>query len=293
MKLRHIEIVQALLQTGSLSAAARLLGISQPSATKHLQHAEGVVGYPLFKRHAGRLHPTRELLQLAPSIAAAWHSVDDVRRTALNLRSTPQAVLRVGTVPALSGQIPLAYQALLQQHPEVRCEFVTGHHHELVQWLLLHEIDVGIAFAPPGHPAMQAEELGTRRLVCAALPQLLGKYKAHRSVEAKHLATMPLIELVNTDPVGQLVATYAQRFGWRFPAALSVRTHRLALELAAQGLGVALVDDLSARAFLPALNVILVEPAAEIAVRAIFPKPGALSAAARHFIEAYRAAVTR
>src|SRR5687768_5522008 len=60
MKLRHIEVINAVLQTGSLSAAARLLNISQPSATKHLQRAELTVGYPLFRRHAGRLHPTQE-----------------------------------------------------------------------------------------------------------------------------------------------------------------------------------------------------------------------------------------
>ena len=60
-----------MLQTGSLSAAARLLNISQPSATKHLQHAESTVGYALFRRHAGRLHPTQELMQLALHVSHA------------------------------------------------------------------------------------------------------------------------------------------------------------------------------------------------------------------------------
>ncbi|WP_312465733.1 LysR family transcriptional regulator, partial [Stutzerimonas kunmingensis] len=40
MRLRHIELFQAILQTGSLTAAAELLHISQPAASKILKHAE-------------------------------------------------------------------------------------------------------------------------------------------------------------------------------------------------------------------------------------------------------------
>lgn len=296
MKLRHIEVINAVLQTGSLSAASRLLNISQPSATKHLQHAEQTVGYALFRRHAGRLHPTQELLQLAPSIRQAYAGFDDVRRTAVNLRSRPQARLRVGTVPAMAGLLPQAYQALHAQHPELRCEFSTGHHHELIQWLLLREIDVGIAFDPASHPALAFEDLATCRLVCAAQAELLGKYRkgkttnaaTNATINAAALASMPVIELLGTDPVGRLVATYAQRYEWAFPAPLVVKTHQVALELAARGAGVAVVDEISAQKFQPALQVLSIEPEARFPVRAMFLHPGALSAAANHFIAACR-----
>ena len=39
MRLRHIEIFQAIRQTGSISAAAQLLHVSQPAVSKVLQHA--------------------------------------------------------------------------------------------------------------------------------------------------------------------------------------------------------------------------------------------------------------
>ncbi|MEW6707296.1 MAG: LysR family transcriptional regulator [Pseudomonadota bacterium] len=291
MKLRHIEVINAVLQTGSLSAAARLLNISQPSATKHLQHAEATVGYPLFRRHAGRLHPTQELMQLAPAIRNAYAGFDDVRRLAGNLRGRPQPRLRVGTVPAMSVLVSPAYAALRQQHPEVRCEFSTGHHHELVQWLLLREIDLAIAFDPPTHPAVALDELASLRLVCAGRPEVLGKYRSAASVPAAALATMPVIELVNTDPVGRLMASYAEQFDWRFPAPLVVKTHQVALQLAAHGFGVAVVDGLSATKFEPALRVLPIEPQGEIVLRAMFLQPGALSAAASNFIAACRVAL--
>ncbi len=289
MKLRHIEIINAVLQTGSVSAAARLLNMTQPSATRHLQHAELTVGYPLFRRHAGRLHPTQELMQLAPAIRNAFASVDDVRRTAASLHGRPQARLRVGTVPSASGVVPAAYDGLRRKHPDVRCEFSTGHHHELMQWLLLREIDVAIAFDPPAHPALALEDLATQRLVCAARPEVLGKFRNAKSIDATALSTMPLIELLNTDPVGRLVGSYGERFEWRFPAPLVVKTHQVALDLAARGLGVAVVDELSAARYRETLTVLPIEPQADIVLRAMFLHPGALSVAASSFIGACRA----
>ena len=291
MNFRHIEIINAVLQTGSLSAAARLLNISQPSATKHLQHAELKVGYLLFRRQSGRLHPTQELLQLAPAIRSAFASVDDVRRTAAGLHGRPQARLRVGTVPSMAVIVPDAYETLRSKHPDVRCEFSTGHHLELMQWLLLREIDVGIAFDPPAHPALAYEDLAVLHLVCAARPEVLGKFRAAKAINAAALSTMPLIELHNTDPVGRLVGSYGAQFDWRFPAPLVVKTHQVALELATRGLGVAVVDDLSAARFRQQLTLLVIEPQADIVLRAMFLHPGALSAAANTFVAACRAAI--
>ncbi|MDT9646790.1 LysR family transcriptional regulator, partial [Pseudomonas sp. JV245A] len=53
MRLRHIEIFQAIRQTGSISGAAQLLHVSQPAVTKVLQHAELQLGFPLFLRVRG------------------------------------------------------------------------------------------------------------------------------------------------------------------------------------------------------------------------------------------------
>ncbi len=290
MKLRQIEVVHAILQFGSLSAAARVLNITQPSVTKHLQQTEQQLGYALFRRAGGRLHPTEELQQLAPVLRTAYAGFDDVRRTALNLRDQPASRLRVGLVLSMAGMLPEAYQAVSAQYPTLRCEFSTGHHQTLLQWLLMREIDVGIALEPPPHPAIAFEDLGDRRLVCAARPELLGKYRKASRVPAEAMRSMPLIEVVDTDPVGRLVGSYAERFDWPFPARLAVKTHQIALDLAARGLGVAVVDDLSASRFLPALQVLHIEPAATISVQAMFLRPNALSVAATRFIAAYRAA---
>lgn len=291
MKSRHIELVNAILQTGSLSAAALLLDITQPSATRSLQQAEKALGYPLFNRRGGRLQPTEEMLQLAPLIRQAFTGLDDARRAALNLRSRQQTTLRIGVALSLAGALPAAYDALNERHRELRCEFSTGHYDTLLQWLLMHEIDVGVALEPPPHAALVFEDLGPRRLVCAARAELLGKYRRGPAIDAEALKTMALIDVITSDPVGRLVDSYARRYGWHYPARLGVKTHQIALDLAAHGLGVAVVDDFSATRYAGALVILPIEPAAQISVKAMTLKTRAAPVAAAQFVACYRQAL--
>ena len=60
MRLRQIEVFRAVMLTGTVSEAARLLHVSQPVVTRVLQHAEASLGFRLFDRQRGRLQPTPE-----------------------------------------------------------------------------------------------------------------------------------------------------------------------------------------------------------------------------------------
>lgn len=84
MRLRHIEIFQAIRQTGSISGAAQLLHVSQPAVTKVLQHAEQQLGFPLFLRVKGKLQATPEALELE-------HEVDKVSESLQGCGAWPRA----------------------------------------------------------------------------------------------------------------------------------------------------------------------------------------------------------
>lgn len=60
MRFRQIEVFHAVYTHGSISAAARVLGVSQPSVSKTLRHAEDNLGFQLFQLARGRLIPTDE-----------------------------------------------------------------------------------------------------------------------------------------------------------------------------------------------------------------------------------------
>ena len=57
MRLRQIEVFHAIYSSGSMTNAAVLLNVSQPSISKVLAHAEQQLGYLLFERIKGKLIP--------------------------------------------------------------------------------------------------------------------------------------------------------------------------------------------------------------------------------------------
>ncbi len=64
VNLRHIEIFHAVMTTGNLTEAARMLHTSQPTVSRELARFEKVLGLRLFERTRGRLQPTVQGLRL-------------------------------------------------------------------------------------------------------------------------------------------------------------------------------------------------------------------------------------
>jgi DNA-binding transcriptional LysR family regulator len=64
LSLRQIEVFHAVMLTGSLSEAGRMLFVTQPAVSRILASAENRLRYPLFERVKGRLHPTPEARRL-------------------------------------------------------------------------------------------------------------------------------------------------------------------------------------------------------------------------------------
>ena len=158
MKLRHIEVFQAIRQAGSVSGAAQLLHVSQPAVSKVLQHAEQQLGFPLFLRVRGKLLATPEALELEREVAKLSDSLQAVRRLAQNLRRQPGHSLRIGATPALAlSLLPRAIGEWSARYPQSGCELATLHSRELVQGLLMRELDLALSLKQPEHPACAAK----------------------------------------------------------------------------------------------------------------------------------------
>jgi DNA-binding transcriptional LysR family regulator len=58
LDMRHVEVFRALHVAGTMSAAARVLNVSQPAISRMIAYLEGRLGFALFERKNGRLYPT-------------------------------------------------------------------------------------------------------------------------------------------------------------------------------------------------------------------------------------------
>ncbi|BBB65428.1 hypothetical protein UNDYM_1175 [Undibacterium sp. YM2] len=138
MRLRHIEVFHAIMQAGTISGAAQLLNISQPAATKVLQHCEIQLGLKLFERIKGKLHPTPEAHKLFAEVDKLNRDLQSVRRLASNLKNHPDEAVRLASTPTLSiTVVPTALAAWRKKFGNVHCTLATHHTSEIVNALLL------------------------------------------------------------------------------------------------------------------------------------------------------------
>ncbi|WP_085689649.1 MULTISPECIES: LysR family transcriptional regulator [unclassified Pseudomonas] len=257
MRLRHIEIFQAIRQTGSVSAAAQLLHVSQPAVTKVLQHAEQQLGFPLFLRVRGKLQATPEALELEREVDKVTESLQGVRRLAQSLRREPGHSLRIGATPALAlSLLPPAIQQWTAQFPDIACELSSAHSRELMQNLLMREVDVALTLQLPDHPGLKAQALASGVLVALAPKSYWPEEDAGQPLPLMALAGAPLIGLSSADPLAARLDSYLEAVEPPPRVRIAVQTYSLARAMVESGAGVAVIDPFTALGASPTSTVI-------------------------------------
>lgn len=247
MNLRQIEVFRAVMATGSTTDAARLLHVSQPGISRLIRHLEIRLEVALFERRKGRLVPTPEAHTLHAEIERVYRGVQHVQDVAAHLRFGSHATLRVLSSANIALQlVPRTVARLIGGLPQSRVFFEALPTREIVKLLVAEEADVAISSAEVDHPALEVRGIGHWSLVCA-LPQghPLQQGKDLRLEEALRER---LITYSPEAPQSKVIDAWLKRYRIARNVAVEVRSGYAACSMAAAGIGIAFVDDLSARA---------------------------------------------
>ncbi|WP_353233756.1 LysR substrate-binding domain-containing protein [Diaphorobacter ruginosibacter] len=273
MRLRHIEVFNAVMQTGSVSAAARLINVTQPAVSRTLQHAELQLGFALFQRARGRLTPTNEALALFPHIEKLFEQLDEVQRLAANLRhGQVNDRLNVLTVFALSREVlPRAVAGFRLKYPQVQVNVQALHTPQVVSALMLQEADVGFVISSVRQPALEYESLAEVDMHCILPKGILPPSRMNADgLELADLADVPLVALDGRDPLGVRIHQACREHGVGLSPVVTVQTYHAALSMAEFGLGAAIVDGCTASsADLNKVDVLPLLPRITVGVNAL------------------------
>lgn len=280
MNLRHIEIFHAVYVNGSVSAAARVLNVSQPSVSKMLRHAESLLGFPLFERTNGGLVPTEDAHTLFGDVKEIQDRVQALREAGRNLRRGAGGTLRILALPSLALEIvPKAVSQFLGAHPGVKFDLQTVHHDDLMRKLHERETDIAIAYeVPPAAPISQ-RWLGEGELVLLYREEEMPE--APPAVPLGVLSGRRFISLAASGPIGQLFSAELDRLELTLDEVVSARTFYMAGALVRQGVGMSVVDSFTAQACLaPGLSMRPLKPRITFDIHAMSlmsRPPGALA----------------
>lgn len=246
MNLRHIEVFHAVYVNGSVSAAARALNVSQPSVSNVLRHAESRLGFALFKRAKGRLVPTDEAHTLFLEAADIYDRVGSLRQTAKNLAHASDGHIRVGVLPGFGIDVaPLAVAAFRRTHPKVSFDIQTLHHADIPRVLQERTCDIAIAYENEGHERLEYQEIGRRELVLLYRKTDLPDAPARVGLEM--IENRDFVSLAHSGPLGTRFSREVARLNLDIRETVTISTMYVAAALVRQGVGVAVVDDFTAR----------------------------------------------
>lgn len=290
MRLKHIEASNAVMLTGSVSAAARLRHVTQPAVTQTLQHAELQLGFKLFTRQRNRLVPTNEAQALYPEVQRLMSQLESVRRLAEALGRGDGGQLRILVVPSLAvSALPAALQRFRDRHPAMPVSIRTLHSNEIARAIALQEGDAGIVYGSAPHPTLHEEAVATGRLVCVTRASRTSADR-RSTVALDDVLRAPFIRIDERDPLGAMLADQWSRLGLSPQGGITVQTHHIAMVLAEQGFGPAVIDSFTAQASRPdALHVRTVLPEVPVRVTALLPQGLRSPQPVADFIAAFRA----
>jgi len=245
MNLRQIEIFRAVMLSGGISDAARMLNVTQPGVSRAVKHLEQQLKVRLFQRLKGRLLPTEEARQLFERIQLVYKGVQTVQDFASSLGDGSHSTLRVVCSPSMGLKVvPQVISNLLRQMPSARFELEILPSLALVEALVMGHADVGVGAASIDHPLLRIKRIGQMRMVCVA-PREYG-LASRKSVSAGDVCELPFIAFDTHTTQGQLVAQALSKVKPQIAPIVSVRFARTACSLVEAGVGFAFADELTA-----------------------------------------------
>jgi DNA-binding transcriptional LysR family regulator len=222
----------AVLEHGSLSAAARELGLTQPTIGRHIEALELALQRQLFSRSPQGLLPTETALALRPFAEMLASTSAALLRAAAADRDAVTGTVRISASEVIGIEVLPPILARLQDtYPELTIELSTT---DQIEDILHREADIAIRMAEPAQDALMVRRIGN-------IP--LGLY-AHRRYIERHGLPESMDELASHRMIGYdrpsaYIRTMAKRFSMFEPARLVFKADSNLAQLAAirAGLG--------------------------------------------------------
>ncbi|WP_407065180.1 LysR family transcriptional regulator [Ensifer sp. LC499] len=146
------------LQEGSLSAAARELGLTQPTVGRHVDAMEATLGYPLFVRSPHGLLPTDAALALKPYADTLAATSAALLREASSQRDTVSGAVRISASEVIGIEVlPPILAELHAAYPALTIELSAS---DTVEDLLRQEADIAVRMVAPAQDALIARHVG-------------------------------------------------------------------------------------------------------------------------------------
>lgn len=238
---KALDAFRSIVMTGSTTAAAETMRISQPAVSRLLKSLERTLGYALFQRVRGRLSPTPEGLALFEEVERFFRGLEHLERVAQQINKNRGQSYRVAAMPTVGLRFVPKVISRLGPPADLPVFSLTVVPSQTVAGLMLsRQCNLGIMSGAIDESGMQVIGEYTVDCLCILPP---GHPLAERETVAwTDFANRPLVALDGTTIVGSRTGAALKRAGVQ--PTVTIETHLSPIVSAAvmNGSGIAVVD---------------------------------------------------
>ncbi len=289
--LQRLQVFCAVYERGSISAAARTLGLSQPTASRHLRDFEAGTGLVLFALDRGRVAPTAQADALYADSRFLGEGIGRLERRIGALRKgsgSRLALVSVGPM-IMAGTVPAALCGVRRALPDLdlSVDVATGAHQ--LRMIRSGQADMGVVFGEIATQDERSDRLGEGCFVALVPDGTTLDLDASGAVSLEALAEVDAIGLTPRGPVGRILNEALSRRGLTLSRQVT-GTSVLAVPHLARAMGkCAVVDEFTARSMsYPGTRAVPIAPILRFDIHAISPARGRPEVATGLFVERMR-----
>ncbi|MGJ7036945.1 DNA-binding transcriptional LysR family regulator [Shinella sp. BE166] len=248
LNLRQLEAFRALMLTGTTVQAAAMLGITQPVISRLISDLEFQSGLSLFVRSGGRLRATPEADILFAELERTFYGLDHLSSFIKGIRNVGGTLNILATMPMAHGILPSVFQRLSKNNPDLHITLKTVLSRDARAWLDTQQFDVALTNYPIDYPSSFTQDFIRVNAVCIMPPD--HPLAARDVVTADDLRGVSFVAMPPGSRHRQKVDLAFQQSDVTPRILVEAQTSAIICEMVATGIGVSVVDEISARAFL-------------------------------------------
>ena len=166
LNMRHVEAFRAVMISGSVVGAAKMMNVTQPGVSRTIATLELRLGYALFERKGRRLVPTSEAEALFREVEQLYMGIDRITQVAYDIRYHRAGALRLAALPALAHWlVPSVIAQFLAARPRVRIFVQTLPSTQIAELVATRQFDLGVVELPMSKSGVDVRPLPAAPIV--------------------------------------------------------------------------------------------------------------------------------
>lgn len=238
--LRQIEAFRAVMVTGTVTQAAKILEVSQPAVSRMISYLEYEIGFKLFNRANRQLIPTDEGRAFYDDVERAFVGLDQLTKGADAIRDYRRGQIRLITIPSLAPNLMAQMVArFARKYPDITISLEVQPSQRVFDWIVSQECDIGLSTLPIRNPAIETRPVLHGQAVCI-MPEA-HKLAKRKRIKPTDLEGESFITFKANSEFRQMVDEVFLSAGVQRNLQIEARTTEAICSLVAAGLGVSVI----------------------------------------------------